>query len=651
MRIVGRFDRRAERLKSVWEAVSSSLEEPTSSLEDFEVFVSQALIAMRESPPQTTFAERRIRDAIRVARAESFQMLDKVSQERLSGSLARLQTINRAVRKVSKEISEKWSPVSTIQAVADNKRYEVVPCEISSRFRNVSRRIAFTKVVTQSQVRILRSMLERVLGRVTYIRRRYVSWKCGMLKRYLEAGENSQILGPIVIDIIAELRTRAMTKQDIRVMRNAFIGGSPRTQIVSFIKGLSQEQQYRVLTSVAGLDLTEREQSVAGMLLHQPGSLEPEQLASTDSVELFVDGFLEVNRDRVVAEIHASGTNPSEACRYSQLDLDALVGCLVLLDPHARVEHPDQMDVSPALVYADGRLSSAMHPGPRFHKETISLTEVVVDDLQKILGSLGVGEQNCRRTTLQLGILRSLHWLRRAVASNSVEERFLDLIVALECLLGGGNARADRWRTISDRATLLRRILKVGREDHRQLMNRIYDIRNEIVHSGAHKLKSLEQDTSDLLGETRWCLVRCVEGIIEGCRDLIELDAWSEEKRLDARRRRLKQSKLQPGEMSSFCGQMLREPDEIIADVAGTIELVDEGEDGWVYHDLRIRNISLHSVTRFAGGDRYWFKGVAQGHHVEIRDGHLLEYSSFVILIMNRAKSFSYRAWDGVAFT
>jgi len=103
--------------------------------------------------------------------------------------------------------------------------------------------------------------------------------------------------------------------------------------------------------------------------------------------------------------------------------------------------------------------------------------------------------------------------------------------------------------------------------------------------------------------------------------------------------------------MSSFCGQLLREPDEIIADVAGTIELVDEGEDGWVYHDLRIRNISLHSVTRFAGGDRYWFKGVAQGHHVEIRDGHLLEYSSFVILIMNRAKSFSYRAWDGVAFT
>jgi len=245
-----------------------------------------------------------------------------------------------------------------------------------------------------------------------------------------------------------------------------------------------------------------------------------------------------------------------------------------------------------------------------------------------------------------------MHWYRLGVVSQTQEERYVDHSIALETLLSARQTERDKRRILADRATKLRHILKAGRDDHEKLIERLYASRSDLVHAGLYRSRTLLQDSRDLESAVVGCIYVALDGIGKGCSDLEELLARIERQRSRLRKKRIRNSWLQANSGVPFSGTLLNPSDAEIAEVTGELTLVDEGEDGYAYHDLAVHNATYRKPFAIKSSDQYWFQGAAAGCHVALRDGRIADGGSLSMFfaISGEARSFTYRAFDNVVF-
>jgi hypothetical protein len=269
-----------------------------------------------------------------------------------------------------------------------------------------------------------------------------------------------------------------------------------------------------------------------------------------------------------------------------------------------------------------------------------------------LLKVTGAGLPESSRTELQERVLTSMHWYRLGVVSQTLEERYVDHSIALETLLSARQTERDKKRILADRATKLRHILKAGRGYHEKLIERLYDSRSDLVHAGLYRSRTLLQDSRDLESAVLGCIFVALDGIGNGCSDLEQLLARIERQRSRLRKKRIRNSRLQANRSVPFSGSLLNPSDAEIAGITGEPTLVDEGEDGYAYHDLAVHNAIYRKPFAIKSSDQYWFQGAAAGCRVTLRDGRIADGGSLSMFfaISGEARSFTYRAFDNVVF-
>jgi hypothetical protein len=132
MRIRRGFKSRAIKVCDEWHNLCSSVDEPASSLEEFETAVALALMSMDAEPPSFRHARQHVDEALRICRSEPFPILDKKNTHRLSSSSSRLQDLRLEAEALRDEVLQRHRPTVFTARVA-GRRYVVAASEMEGR--------------------------------------------------------------------------------------------------------------------------------------------------------------------------------------------------------------------------------------------------------------------------------------------------------------------------------------------------------------------------------------------------------------------------------------------------------------------------------------------------------------------------------------
>jgi hypothetical protein len=491
-------------------------------------------------------------------------------------------------------------------------------------------------------------MIQKVAHRARLVRNRYLARKIMLLREYLETGDHRTQVRNVVQGVIAELRFRQMAKREIDQLVSNLERGSSRKRIDRFVGSLAGDRGYTVYTTVPSFGMEPATTSLPGIqLLREPRFLR-EREAATELHEVISKHFKASAHNRVVAESAVVAGNPAEAVAKARMVLDAVASLVVYLGP-GESTRGGSMRESPSLVYEGDRLARAAGIGV-VRDDSPTLRGSMKRRLRSLLRSIGADLPPASRTELQDRALTSMHWYMLGATSRTLEERYVDHSISLEVLVSGKQTERDKSRVWADRATRLRRILQTGKDEHRGLIRHLYEARCDLVHAGLYAARTLLQDSRDLEGAVLHCLSSVIEGIGAGCTTLTDLLERIERQRVRARNRRIRQSRLTPGTSAAFRGRLLFTSGKKVADVRGRLSLIDEGPEGYAYHDLVVSDVVYKKPLRLTSADEFWFKGRSAGHTLELRDGWVVGGWSMFFVIGGRSKRFTYRAFDGIAF-
>jgi len=642
------FERRVELLREEWHAVCSSLDEPTSSLQEFETALDFALISLQDRPPSFRDAHDRAEKALRVVRTETFPVLDSRNLDRLLRCVSVLSTLDSQARALRAEVLRRM-PTGGLACRVFGRSYTVPAAEIRQRLSGVAHALASREVATGRSCETATAMLRKLVARAQQVRQRYLMKKAALLKQYMETGTHRTKMPEAVRDVVAELRFRQMQKSEINELVSHFGTGSRHRQLERFVGSLVHEREYVVYTTVPGVTLDSARISVPDLQLVQgPQPLLGTREVGTPLQRQMLQVFGALAHDSVVAESIVTASNPAEAVARARIRLDAAasLGAYLNLGRGSR----EVAQEAPSLVYEGDHLARAAGIGAAMRDGQLVLHSSREDELASLLEAVGADSSASSRAELQERVVTSMHWYMLGVTSRTPEERYVDHAIALEVLLSGSLAEREKSRVVADRATKLCRILKSGREEYKTLIRRLYKSRNLLVHAGLHRSRSLLQDSRDLEYNTLLCLFSAVDGIKTGCSSLVQLIAHIEAERVAARARRLSNSRLLPNTGAPFRGRLLLVSGKKLADVTGTLTLMDEGTDGYAYHELDVAAASYKKPLQITSADDCYFSGEAAGHPVELRDGCIVGRSPLFFVVVSGTNRFTYRAFDGVAF-
>jgi hypothetical protein len=648
MRVTSGFDERSNRLYDEWWSICTSPDEPTSSLQEFEGEVVSARNLLATTPPGFRRAASHVEKAIEITKSEPFKILDKRSRDRLAGCPVRVRRLQAQINGLRDEIMERQKADGFTVRLC-GKRYEIEAEEVRDRAMNVAHSIASAKVCSGPGESALLAMLEKVAARAQQTRPRYFAVKVALLTAYLETDAHADVMPKAVQDVVAELRFQGMDKHDIRHLVSFFGRGTPRCQIDRFARSLLFEREYTVYTIAPALKMDSTQTTLLGLELHGSAQAIEKRISTEGLPPRLFERFMAYAEHSVIAKSTAEASNPSLAVMQARSSVDAVANLVAYLNrlsgPSSDIAH------GPSLV-CDGRRLVQSAGTASVHDRPLRLDSVLNRRVRRLLKVTGAGLPESSRTELQERVLTSMHWYRLGVVSQTLEERYVDHSIALETLLSARQTERDKKRILADRATKLRHILKAGRGYHEKLIERLYASRSDLVHAGLYRSRTLLQDSRDLESAVLGCIFVALDGIGNGCSDLEELLARIERQRSRLRKKRIRNSRLQANRSVPFSGSLLNPSDAEIAEVTGELTLVDEGEDGYAYHDLAVRNAIYRKPFAIKSSDQYWFQGAAAGCRVALRDGRIADGGSLSMFfaISGEARSFTYRAFDNVVF-
>jgi len=650
MRISTGFETRARNFRKTWSAISSIPEEPTNSLGQFENALDGARDSLEKRSPAFKAAHCQIETALDIIRTEQFLILDKKNLERLKRCSSYLLKLHDQAEELRTEILRKTTTTSFTTEVS-GIRYKVDASEMEDSVRNAAHNLAAKKLVSHDDfkriVRIVR-MLQRVTARAQQVRQKYLARKAALLKEYLESGVHRTELREFVQDVIAELRSRQMQKIDIASLIAHFHSGSSRWKIDTFVKALIGDREYSVGTMVPGLSMDSAKAVLPnlqffqrGACVHQKGKLTGLPMAASQN-------FRTLTENIVIAESTVRASNPAEATTRARILLDSVIDCVTYLE---RSHSNNLRRAPPTCVYEGQRLVRASGIGTaKKPNDSLTLRSSRNEDLRYILEMVGVTLPASSRTELQERVLTSMHWYMLGANSPTLEEQYVNHVIALEVLLSGKITERDKKKVIAERASQLCRIIKVKKEKHIKLIKRLYNYRSNLVHAGLYPVRSLRQDLTDLERKLLECLFTAIDGIKNDCHTLTELENRIDQERVRVRRKRIHNSKLTANESSPFQGNLLLTSGKKIAHLKGKLKLIDEGDKGYAYHELDVSRATYRKAPQTTSADEFWIKGESAGHQVELRRGGLTDGGHFFLLDASRTKRFVYRAFDNVVF-
>ena len=623
MRISTGFETRVRNLRETWSTISSMPKEPTNSLEKFENALASAQVSLEKRPPAFKAAHCQIGTALDIIRTEQFLILDKKNLERLKKCGSYLLKLHDQAEKLRTKILRKTTTTSFTTEVSGT-RYKVGASEMEDSVRNAAHNLAAKKLVSHDDFKRIAGMLEQVTARARQVRQRYLVRKAVLLKEYLESGVHRTELWEFVQDVIAELRSRQMQKTDIASLISYFRGGSSRWQIDTFVKALASDREYRVRTKVLGLSMDSAKEVLPNLQ------------------------FLALTKDSVVAESTVRASNPVEATTRAHILLHSVIDCVTYLER----SHSDNLRrAPPTCVYEGQRLVRASGIGAaKKPDDSLTLRSSKNPELRELLETVGATLPASSRTELQERVLTSMHWYMLGANSPTLEEQYVNHVIALEILLSGKITERDKKRVIAERAAQLCRIIKVKKEKHIKLIKRLYNYRSNLVHAGQYPVRSLRQDFRDLKGKLSECLFAVIDGIEDGCHTLSELEDKIDQDRIEFRRQVICNSKLTVNRSAPFQGNLLLASGKNIADLKGRLKLIDEGAEGYAYHELDVSRATYAKAPQTTSADEFWIKGESAEHQVELRHGGLTDGGHFFLLAGSRTKCFVYRGFDNMVF-
>lgn len=219
---------------------------------------------------------------------------------------------------------------------------------------------------------------------------------------------------------------------------------------------------------------------------------------------------------------------------------------------------------------------------------------------------------------LEESIASSIRWYRYANRSPEDEEKFLKYIISIESLLVKGESES-KANNIADRAVSILQFHTEFRQDYNIFFRDVYDVRSQIVHSGARNLPEFQQQLSEL---ERFAaqLISIAQDYAGECESIHEVIEEIETEEQELRSDRIDRSPFNPEEKFSF---------EAVLSTAGGTELATIQLDGefkddgkYVYYEADVvdgsyrSGISLnsdhkHEIEFEVDGDEYIGRDVA----------------------------------------
>lgn len=192
---------------------------------------------------------------------------------------------------------------------------------------------------------------------------------------------------------------------------------------------------------------------------------------------------------------------------------------------------------------------------------------------------------------LEESIASSIRWYRYANRSPEDEEKFLKYIISIESLLvkGEPESKADN---IADRAVAILQFHAEYRQDYNKFFRDVYDVRSQIVHSGARNLTEFQQQLSEL---ERFAaqLISISQGYSEECESIYEVVEKIEIEEEELRTDKIEKSPFDTGERFCLEAVLSTEAGTPLATIQLDGEFKDDGK--YVYYEAEIVGGSYQS--------------------------------------------------------
>jgi len=202
---------------------------------------------------------------------------------------------------------------------------------------------------------------------------------------------------------------------------------------------------------------------------------------------------------------------------------------------------------------------------------------------------------------LEESIASSIRWYRYANRSPEDEEKFLKCIIAIESLLvkGESESKADN---IASRAVSILQFHTEFRHDYNMFFRDVYDVRSQIVHSGARNLPEFEQQLSKL---ERFAanLITVTQGYTDECESIHEVVEEIENEEQELRTDRIDKSPFDPGETFGVEATLSIKGGTQLATVQLDGEFKDDGK--YVYYEAEVVDGSYHSGISLSSSNEH----------------------------------------------
>jgi len=231
-------------------------------------------------------------------------------------------------------------------------------------------------------------------------------------------------------------------------------------------------------------------------------------------------------------------------------------------------------------------------------------------------------------TPLEVALANSIRWYRYANRSPEDEEQFLKYIISIESLLVEGETESKK-DNIAERAVNILQVHEGVRPEQEDLLVSMYDIRSEIVHSGARNLPEFEQQLAKL--EQRAArLISTVEEYTDECNSIIEVIRKIHDEEADLKEERIEDSPFEINESFNIEAILATSSGSDLATLRLNGQFIDDGR--YVYYEAEIESSELNpgsslssdmdfKVKFDAGNDSY------TGLDVSFPEEHILEGS------------------------
>lgn len=194
-------------------------------------------------------------------------------------------------------------------------------------------------------------------------------------------------------------------------------------------------------------------------------------------------------------------------------------------------------------------------------------------------------------TPLEVALSNSIRWYGYANRSPEDEEQFLKYIISIESLLVEGKAESKR-DTIAERAVNILQMHEGVRPEQEELFTSMYEIRNEIVHSGARNLPAFEHQLSKLEQRASH-LISIVEQYTDECDSISEVVRQIHNEEAELKEERIEDSPFEVGESFNIEASLITGGGSDLALVQLNGQFIDDGR--YVYYEADIEGGEFHS--------------------------------------------------------